>query len=133
MSILCSNYYCSTSENIGDSSSSPSLYFNFPFQVESKSIDNFKNDCNPIIFGGGGLLYRGRYRKIIYALENKKNMIIGWGFGHNRVKHLSLDDSCYQYLDPLKFDLLGIRDYGINLKNSTYLPCVSCMSPAFKK
>ncbi len=133
MSILCLNYYCSTSANIGDAACSPLLYFDFPFNVESKSMDKFKDDYNPIIFGGGGLLYRNRYKKIIYALQNKKNIIIGWGFGHNRVKQLFLNNSCYHYLDDSKFDLLGIRDFNIKLKNSTYLPCVSCMSSFLDK
>jgi len=133
MSILCYNYYCSPSDNIGDASCSPSLYFDFPFQVEGKNIDSFKYSCNPVIFGGGGLLYRNRYKKIIFALENKKDIIIGWGIGHNKVNYLFSNDSCYRYLDSFKFDLLGIRDYGIDLKNSSYVPCVSCMSSFFNK
>lgn len=114
-----------TKSNIGDYWCNPSRYFDL--YAESHNIKNILPiEGNTFIIGGGGLIHHQfspLIEKIVYG--NPKHVIL-WGIGTNY--YLKRKDKQYpSWLD--KCSLIGLRD-----KDSEhYLPCVSCMHPAFNK
>ena len=126
--------------NSGDMASCPYQYFkDFFNQFECKFLDisdalpyeeNIvgKDDC--VIVGGGGLDgYHDTWQKRINSLAKRAKISIGWGFGSNRNPKRS--NPITVSIDYDAFTLVGTRDYKEN--KGRYLPCVSCMHPAFKK
>ena len=86
--------------------------------------------------GGGGLLYTRfqSYFKTLREYRKSGNIgkLIAWGMGQQSYNLDNLDNLAKfeynSYLDS--FDLSGIRDYGQALP---WLPCASCMHPAFDR
>jgi hypothetical protein len=112
--------------NVGDINCSPHLYFNFKnYALEDIcTYDPIKEDI--CIIGGGGLLCNPQGQDFNKYLNCNKKII--WGAGINT-------DDVYNYkLEPSlsSFDLVGIRD-NIKYHSYNFLPCVSCMHPAFSK
>lgn len=117
------NVYTINPSNIGDMTSTPMLYFSFPFDLEPAHIlDHPKGEVGNVLFGGGGLLHcREEMTRYITAARGK---LITWGIGHNTHGGSQLD------WPPLmdRFALHGVRDWGTPYP---WVPCVSCMHPAF--
>jgi hypothetical protein len=65
--------------------------------------------------------------------KNPKKIVL-WGIGHNfGKKHIQKSKGKIFFPDWIyKCDLIGIRDYVSGYEN-LYLPCASCMHPAFDK
>lgn len=98
-----------------------------------------------LIVGGGGLLFN-TFLGSFKAMENLKSIFNGhwiiWGVGQQiysaggkngqtLLENLEQDKNKFDYLSYLKyFDLIGIRDTGFNYD---WLPCASCMHPAFDR
>ncbi|MDR3048785.1 MAG: polysaccharide pyruvyl transferase family protein [Elusimicrobiota bacterium] len=81
-----------------------------------------------IILGGGGILYNSDLlQENINRLLQINPNVIGWGIGFNTHKEQRINIE----IDFSKFKLIGIRDFNHPCKLE-YLPCVSCLDPAFK-
>jgi hypothetical protein len=121
--------------NIGDYYCNPSRYFNFT-EVTSGELmyNNFPVKNNTLIIGGGGLIHKKFSLHIQALLDKKPRFSVLWGIGHNfGKKHVRKTDGNVYYPSWIKkANLVGIRDY-IEGYHDTYLPCVSCMHPAFDK
>lgn len=118
------NLYHKYSNNVGDKYCSPVRYF--PLDCANDDLARYGAHLDEdILFGGGMLL-----KKIISwnVLDKIKGLKIGWGIGNARFRNgnRSFNYSGIKILK--KFDLLGVRDFGIGLN---YVPCPSCMSPLF--
>jgi hypothetical protein len=123
-------HYKKGDNNVGDMYCNPSRYFNFA-NVTSDCISKCtKYDLNnkTIIVGGGGLIrkYFNKYTAHIDK-QNYKNLIV-WGIGHN----FSFKENFWWPDWLTQSTLYGVRDYFSN-RTAEYLPCVSCMHPAFDK
>lgn len=123
-------------DNVGDYYCNPSRYFDLG-EIQTKELLNhnkFKIENANVIIGGGGLIHKrfGQSIKEI-ILRNPKNVVL-WGIGHNfGKKHISKSSEKVYYPDWVyQSSLIGIRDYIKGFEN-LYLPCVSCMHPAFDK
>jgi len=130
-----SHMYRADRTNCGDWWSLPAHYFTFPSHDNVIEI----NDYNPkssiggtVIVGGGGLIGPA-FKQLEDLVRRNDTHTIGWGLGNNM-----LDDKTSGYVPdsvPLpkfvdSFDLLGIRD---DIKGRRWVPCASCMHPAFSK
>lgn len=131
------NYHVIDRKNIGDLLSSPLHYFYFPgYQLEEADIrqpNAIASQNKHIILGGGGLIYKRFLNNIqeIISFANRGKLIL-WGSGQQSYDTSNTDKiqnfNYSQYLD--QFDLIGIRDYE---SGYFWLPCVSCMHPAFNQ
>lgn len=119
-------------DNIGDLASSPLLYFEYPnatkHEIKSSIGGPLPTDADLYIFGGGAIT-----TKVHGGLGSLPGYKVGWGIGQS-IK--SGNKRAYQ--SPLVLgdrwgerylSLLGSRDDGV--KDSYWVPCASCMSPAF--
>jgi hypothetical protein len=132
--------------NIGDITCCPKDYFNFnlshvTFDVQEinkikQYLTTYKNLS--VIIGGSGILYfeRSELWKFLQQLKEKKKIkLFFWGIGFNKhvkiQKNEDLNKIDEKYPDFLDYaDIVGVRDYN---KFKRYIPCVSCMHPAFDK
>lgn len=119
-----------TKKNIGDRYCNPSRYFNFG-NVESKRL-NDRHDVKDktLIIGGGGLIHKHFSGAIQTLLDKGPSKSVLWGVGHNSNSIPNEYNFYPAWTD--RFDLIGIRDW-INGHYDKYLPCVTCMHPAFNK
>lgn len=129
------NYHVTDPKNIGDMLSAPARYFSFPGYsfdtADIRTIEETSLRDKHLIVGGGGLLFY-RFLESFQALANapKRGKLILWGAGQqfygafDEQRLRSFDYS--QYLNA--FDQVGIRD---NNSPYSWVPCVSCMHPAF--
>lgn len=121
--------------NVGDYFCNPSRYFNLGAVSSEELLYNKTNIKNQtLVIGGGGLIHK-KFSQHIQDLINKEPAhTVIWGIGHNfGKKHVKKTEGNVYYPDWLeKCSLVGIRDY-IEGHYNTYLPCVSCMHPAFEK
>jgi hypothetical protein len=129
------NYHVRDSNNIGDLLSSPLRYFQFP-GFDCQTLDIGKIDYtnvvdSHIIIGGGGLLC-DRFLPHVQAIyQAKTGRVIFWGVGQQRYGSGIQKPETFDYGTFLSAaNLLGIRDDGMKYP---WVPCVSCMHPAFDK
>jgi hypothetical protein len=116
--------------NIGDIKAAPREYFDF--LRDFKHIDikedfgrhNVDLASKLVVVGGGGILYFNREMERLGA--SRGSTLICWGAGHNT--HGSDQIGRIDLLD--RFALVGIRDFGYGYE---WVPCVSCMDPAFDR
>ena len=122
-------------DNVGDYYCNPGRYFDFPEYTSGELVNNSFPVTNEIlVIGGGGLIHK-KFSKNIDALLNKKpKHSVLWGIGHNfGKKHVTKSSTDVYYPNWInKCSLVGIRDW-IDGHYDSYLPCVSCMHPAFDK
>jgi hypothetical protein len=115
--------------NVGDAFCNPSRYFEFPNikTVDIMRAPDVKGDT--IIVGGGGLIHN-KFGPKIAELVDRADKSILWAIGHNFSKKAERKhtNSIWYPEYTSKASLAGIRDVG-----KFYLPCVSCMHPAFNK
>lgn len=114
-----------TKSNIGDYWCNPSRYFNL--NAESYNISTqLPIEGNSFIIGGGGLIHKKFSPFIENIINNNPKHVIIWGIGTNYFLHAKNKD----YPNWLEHcSLIGLRDKD----SKNYLPCVSCMHPAFNK
>lgn len=120
--------------NTGDKAASPLSYFDFP--KESRMYDLYEFGSAPaesnVILGGGGLFGASeRLQSRVQLLmrgRTEGQQIVAWGAGLNRHGRHNLrePEKMPWYFD--QFDMHGIRDV---LPFKRWVPCVSCMHPAF--
>lgn len=122
-------HHCKT-DNVGDKYSGPYHYFDFG----KYNVIDLRNICSVInydaaIFGGGAVAGNIRTFSLHHKVKAEKR--IGWGFGRTvRLKNPAEYSKPVAY--PTGFDFMGIRDYFSPMQErTTFLPCVSCMCPAF--
>ena len=121
--------------NVGDFYCNPSRYFNFDNCTSGELMHNkFPVTDKTVLIGGGGLIHK-KFQLHIQNIINKdpKHTVL-WGIGHNfGKKHVSKVGGDVYYPDWIKkCSLVGIRDW-IDGYHNYYLPCVTCMHPAFNK
>lgn len=127
--------------NTGDFNCSPIQYFEDSFKdyvcfqhCISERIDwNAIKPHDWIILGGGGLfeITESCQQNINHLLARTSGRVISWACGHN--KHVG-DNDVQTEIEYKKFALFTVRDYGymsVCGELERYLPCVSCMNPAF--
>jgi len=121
--------------NIGDYWCNPSRYFKFKnLHSEELIHNNSLTSDDALIVGGGGLIHKKFQLHIDRILDKKPKISALWGIGHNfGKKHIQKTKDDVYYPNWIKkASLVGIRDW-IHGHYDTYLPCVSCMHPAFDK
>lgn len=129
------NYHALDSTNIGDLLSSPLRHFQFPGYdcqtLDIREVDDTNVADSHIIIGGGGLLFE-RFLPHIQAIHKAKTgKVIFWGVGQQRYGGDIQKPQTFNYDAFLsEADLSGIRDDGMEYP---WVPCVSCMHPAFDK
>ena len=120
-----------TKGNIGDFFCNPSRYFDFR-PITKKLTDQINIKDSTVVIGGGGLIHPSFTPRIVELLEQQPKNIIVWAIGSNYAL-----DKDKGYPDWIRnATLVGIRDFKSLSVNSTlgeYVPCVSCMHPAFNK
>lgn len=134
------NIYRKNPNNAGDLYSSPVNYFPKLGNIELDIFD-FKNSeengiasvisDNSLIIGGGGLLNRKSFQFQLETFEDlgsrgKKTVL--WGVGHNSKNRKDFKKLSNYNINPNNFGLVGTRDHSIA---TNWVPCVSCMHPAF--
>lgn len=86
-----------------------------------------------VIFGGGGLLDNSdALNAVLNKLLDKCNNVVIWGAGTHKYSKDNIFKKTSATI-PINFDkaaLCGIRDYE-HPYNLPFVPCVSCMHPAF--
>lgn len=108
-------------QNLGDQVCCPRLYFPWPADWEEQDVREYKD--GPAIFGGGGLLHSGMDEHLKWAPRSE---CVLWGIGSNYHDKKEL-----AYPSWVKdFGLIGCRDFGSPFE---YVPCPSCLSPAFNR
>lgn len=121
--------------NVGDRWCNPSRYFKFDnLYSDELTYCNAPVEDNILVIGGGGLIHKKFSQQIINHLGRSPRLSILWGAGHNfNKKHINKTNPEIYYPDWLtKMSLVGIRDW-IDGHYDSYLPCASCMHPAFDK
>jgi len=121
--------------NVGDYYCNPSRYFSFDNLTSGELMYNdFPVAEETVIIGGGGLIHKKFQLHIERILNKKPKLSVLWGIGHNfGKKHIRKTEGNVYYPNWInKVNLIGIRDY-VDGHHDTYLPCVSCMHPAFDK
>jgi exopolysaccharide biosynthesis predicted pyruvyltransferase EpsI len=119
--------------NIGDYYCNPSRYFNLDTVSSEELLHNKSNITNQtLVIGGGGLIHKKFSLHIASLIEKNPKNVVLWGIGHNfGKKHVTkTNNNVYYPAWVEKCNLIGIRDY---IKKEYYLPCVSCMHPAFER
>ena len=120
-------------KNIGDHYCNPSRYFDLGNNVKTYDVLDKKIpiEDNIIVIGGGGLIHDKFYNSLMTIAKRNPKKIITWGIGFNNDKGVNNEIKNYDFFKNL--DLCSLRDFNkINL-NYNYVPCVSCMHPAFDK
>ena len=120
--------------NVGDFYCNPSRYFEIDCLSTELVSDKYDVTNNTVIIGGGGLIHKKFSTCIEKIVQDKPKQTVLWGVGHNfGYKHgkKSKDNPYYpKWINQC--NLVGIRDWIENYEKY-YLPCVSCMHPAFDK
>lgn len=112
--------------NLGDQVCGPVPYIDWLKDTPVHDIRQFKKEEHTTsIFGGGGMFFDSLMDLLECASEGVDNKLVVWGAGMNL--HDRRYPSYPKFLD--KYELVGLRDYG-NPWN--YVPCVSCLHPAFE-
>lgn len=86
-----------------------------------------------VIFGGGGLLDNSdELNRIINRLIEKCNNVIIWGAGTHKYNQDNIfgKKTANERIMYERAAMVGVRDYE-HPSGLSYLPCVSCMNPAF--
>jgi len=120
--------------NVGDYYCNPSRYFDINC-VSTELMHNSDPIADShLIVGGGGLIHKKFSNHIQMLMEKNPKTTTLWGIGHNfGRKHVAKEGNNVYYPDWINnANLIGIRDW-IEGHYTSYLPCVSCMHPAFDK
>lgn len=86
-----------------------------------------------VIFGGGGLLDNSdELNRVLNRLISKCDNVIIWGAGTHKYTENNIfgKRTASEEIHYEKAALVGVRDYQ-HPSGLPYLPCVSCMNPAF--
>lgn len=118
--------------NFGDNNCCPADYFDYPGAIKC-ATDQIPPGDDPVILGGGGLLFCGQDSWI--ASLAKKRPVILWGVGLN-YPACQVPENWADSLRDCK--LVGLRDYGYvkqaveeGSRNIVCAPCPSCYHPDF--
>ena len=117
-------------ENLGDLNCSPQQYF--PQFADCRRIDVTEVDSLPrgqaVIVGGGGLFML--HTQHHFARWSETRPVIVWGAGLNYPSDINYE---YELVGSLKqCALVGVRNPELAYKhNFEYVPCASCLHPAF--
>ena len=96
--------------------------------------NDYPIENNNLIVGGGGLIHKKFSNHIQTLMSKDPATTTLWGIGHNfGKKHIDKTKGDVYYPEWIKdATLIGIRDW-IEGYEKYYLPCVSCLHPAFDK
>lgn len=119
------NLHHSNTKNIGDGICSVRNYYDIP-GLSVGDIKDYEFYESDVIFGAGMVLKYIRQKNIMDHFDGFKK--IGWGVGNA----MSVREKYYYSSEDFisKFDLIGVREYGIGLR---YVPCPTCKHPVFNK
>jgi len=120
--------------NVGDLYCNPSRYFNIECASGELMYNDYPIEDNHLIVGGGGLIHK-KFSKHIQMLTQKNPATTTlWAIGHNfSTRHVQKEKGDVYYPKWIEdCNLVGIRDW-IEDYEKYYLPCVTCMHPAFEK
>lgn len=122
-------------DNVGDMYCNPSRYFNLGDVSSEELLYNKTNLSNKtLVVGGGGLIHKKFSGHIETLISKNPTNTVLWAIGHNFGKrYFEKSQGKVYYPDWIDYcSLVGIRDW-IDDYEKYYLPCVSCMHPAFDK
>jgi len=118
--------------NIGDHMSSPALYFRFPGEVKLLDVKSFLRSppkVRPSFVVAGGGAWKGDLARLACRPALKGVPKIAWGVGVTSAKLGPMPKNSHLRRSR-GWTLYGHRDVGLP---GRYLPCASCMHPAFEK
>tara|TARA_B110000093_G_C12959563_1_gene406540 strand:+ start:2236 stop:2997 length:762 start_codon:yes stop_codon:yes gene_type:complete len=120
--------------NVGDYYCNPSRYFDMNCTSGELMYNDYPIENNNLIVGGGGLIHKKFSNHIQTLMAKDPATTTLWGIGHNfGKKHIAKTKGDVYYPEWIKdATLIGIRDW-IEGYEKYYLPCVSCLHPAFDK
>lgn len=127
-------FHKKTQTNIGDFFSNPSRYYDFGNCASFDLYDDIDINSNDVVVGGGGLIHKKFQNRIQQLFSKDCGNKILWGVGHNfGRKHVTKSKDRVIFPDWLdQVDALGVRDW-VDGYHDYYVPCSSCMHPAFDK
>ena len=119
--------------NAGDFYCNPSRYFN-DFVAKTRPIhlqDNPRYQVTDaegkiVVIGGGGLIHPTFTENIEFIVKQQPAKLVVWGIGTNY--DVNKDRGYPKWLGDA--DMIGLRDAN-NIGIGEYVPCVTCMHPAF--
>ena len=117
------NYFHHDADNVGDRLCGPRQYF-FPSVGRNGRLDLGKNVAGRALFGGGQIysqLERMTKKKLL-----PKDNLVAWGVG---IPRRGLQDESVKAVAK-RFKLFGTRNFDW-YQIFDFVPCVSCMHPAF--
>ncbi|WP_148294416.1 polysaccharide pyruvyl transferase family protein [Azospirillum sp. B506] len=123
--------------NVGDWYCPPGRYFPFGSRNACDILSVQSHDLpRRVILGGGCLMmpfFESHVRRVFEpTASGHRRIVIGWGVGQGMSADIEngfvapYEGPPSPFIDD--FDLLGIRDFGTQ---HCWVPCVSCMHPAF--
>lgn len=114
--------------NLGDVASSPLNYFDW--DVDTACLTAVPDNDQPLVLGGGGLLMPSTTDWLRKQLDKRE--IAFWGAGLNYPLG-PVPDNLLMLLDRCRTKLVGLRDrlFARDVRQGRYIPCASCMHPAF--
>lgn len=128
-------YRCQGTDNVGDLNCSPASYFDFPgiehHDPKHSNGGPVPTDADLYIFGGGAITSKAAS----CAGTIDKGIKVAWGIGQSMKS-----GEKYCHTTPLNdWDRYGVRRAGftlnssrdINVEDTEWVPCASCMSPLF--
>lgn len=120
--------------NIGDYYCNPSRYFDIDCLSGELMHNKDPIQGNHLVIGGGGLIHKKFSKHIQMLMQKDPKTTTLWAVGHNfSTRHVEKQGGDVYYPSWLEdVSLVGIRDWIDGYKHY-YLPCVSCMHPAFQK
>lgn len=116
--------YVRSTKNIGDLTSSPVDYFEFP-DFYRVAAGYFGEACDVMLIGGGGICWPG-FGNYFDKLLPAETPVIAWGIGKNTHGQSRSDYPRWLH----RCEMVGVRDWNEVFQ---WVPCASCMSPEFDK
>ena len=122
--------------NVGDLASTPALYLRAlrdATVIDALSLEHRIDELtdNTVIVGGGGLFGHPAFAAMWRALQSAHpRHLIVWGVGVNDYDSPDrLEDRfALSHRELATFDLVGVRDGDTSAR---WVPCISCLHPAF--
>lgn len=147
MTNLIVNLHRRETPNIGDLRSAPLEYFTISEHQRTIELTGWSrederrrqswltviNEAKGYILGGGGLMEFEKHQPSLAFLAAQRKKSVIWGAGTNAVASSWTRIKPQFKYDYSAFGLIGCRDYFYENLGFEWVPCASCMHPAFSQ